>query len=88
MIRYVFFISVHFLVFYLSVNIPQCRYGERRKSNFIFTLMKEGELIVSSRGINDGPKEYEMWRFTSIETSKFLLFTKKSPNKQGGMFER
>jgi len=49
-----------FLVFYVSVDIPQCRYGERRKSNFIFTLTKEGELIVSSRGIIDGPKEYEI----------------------------
>jgi len=51
-------------VFYVSVNIPQCTYGERRKSNFIFTLTKEDELIESSRGIIYGPKEYEMSGFT------------------------
>jgi hypothetical protein len=60
----IYILCVNFLVFYLSVNIPQCPHGERRKSNFVFTLTKEGELIVSSMGIIDGPKEYKTWRFT------------------------
>jgi hypothetical protein len=50
--------------------------------------MKEGKLIVSFRGIIDGTKEYETWRFTETEASKFLLVTKKCSVKEGGMFER
>jgi len=61
---YILSVCIFFLVFCVRVNIPQCTYGERRKSTFIFTLTKEGELIASSRGIIDGPKEYEMSGFT------------------------